>query len=255
MKNINLCSDCHKPISSGSTFCKTCSQKGPRNHQYRKHAWNYQGSYNYCCMDCGGLISAPTALTGLGRCKSCSRKGPLNWVKKGIYIKEKNKNWKGGKPKCKDCGKELSAYHCIRCKSCRNKYYVLRGIEHPMYGKSASWKRIKYKELLLKSSWEYLVCFWLDLNKIQFNYEPQAFPVKIHRVQRTYTPDFYLPEFDCWIEVKGWWREDGKEKIKCFRKQYPQINLKIWRRKQICKFLNVSYRELDSAYKNLIKGV
>jgi predicted DNA-binding protein YlxM (UPF0122 family) len=33
---------------------------------------------------------------------------------------EKNRNWRGGKPKCKDCGKTLSSYGPKRCGLCHN---------------------------------------------------------------------------------------------------------------------------------------
>ena len=34
---------------------------------------------------------------------------------------EDHSNWQGGKPKCVDCGKELSAYHCMRCVDCAHR--------------------------------------------------------------------------------------------------------------------------------------
>ena len=34
---------------------------------------------------------------------------------------ELHPRWKGGKPKCVDCGKLLSEYKCVRCKSCAIK--------------------------------------------------------------------------------------------------------------------------------------
>ncbi len=41
--------------------------------------------------------------------------------KKGERAGEKNYNWKGGKPKCIDCGKKLSSYGYKRCKDCCRK--------------------------------------------------------------------------------------------------------------------------------------
>jgi hypothetical protein len=35
----------------------------------------------------------------------------------------------------------------------------------------------------------------------------------------TYTPDFYLGEFDHWVEVKGWWQEDSWQKFSDFRER------------------------------------
>jgi hypothetical protein len=45
-------------------------------------------SRNYCCVDCGGLISIQTALCGGGRCNSCAHKGTYNWIINNIKIKD-----------------------------------------------------------------------------------------------------------------------------------------------------------------------
>ena len=41
-----------------------------------------------------------------------------------------------------------------------------------------------------------------------------------------YYPDFYLPETDEYIEIKGWWSESDKEKMKLVEKYNPNINIK-----------------------------
>lgn len=41
------------------------------------------------------------------------------------------------------------------------------------------------------------------------------------------TPDFYLPEFDMFIEIKGYWWGNDKEKMICVMKQYPYKKLII----------------------------
>jgi len=51
---------------------------------------------------------------------------------------------------------------------------------------------------------------------MKWKYEPKTFDLG----NTTYTPDFYLTEFDCWIEIKGWFRIDAKRKIKKFKKLY-----------------------------------
>ena len=42
-----------------------------------------------------------------------------------------------------------------------------------------------------------------------------------------YVPDFYLPEHDLYIEVKGWLNDNNKEKYKLFRDDYPDIKWKL----------------------------
>lgn len=63
----------------------------------------------YCCIQCGNQIKWWSALYGTGLCKSCAFTGKNSGM------------WKGGKPKCKNCGKELSAYHCEYCVKCSHK--------------------------------------------------------------------------------------------------------------------------------------
>ena len=89
---IKHCPVCNKKISRGATYCHRCCELGERNYMFGKHSWNYEGSLNYCCMDCGGLISKPTALKGNGRCRSCSRKGKLSWNKKIGLLHRGNKH-------------------------------------------------------------------------------------------------------------------------------------------------------------------
>lgn len=44
---------------------------------------------------------------------------------------------------------------------------------------------------------------------------------------RTYTPDFYLPEFDIFIEIKGYWWLNDKEKMKLVFEQNKGLNDKL----------------------------
>jgi predicted nuclease of restriction endonuclease-like RecB superfamily len=55
---------------------------------------------------------------------------------------------------------------------------------------------------------------------IKWEYEPVT--LKIYDGQRPwyYVPDFFLPEFGIYIEVKGYWRGDGrKKKFELFQQQ------------------------------------
>jgi hypothetical protein len=239
------CPNCGKEISLNATFCHSCAQLGKRNHAFGKHSYNFQGSLNYCCTDCGNLISKPTALNGGGRCKSCSRKGKLSWNWKYIKYGKNNPCFKGGLPKCIDCGKKLSAYHVKLCKTCENKRRWKIGTYKNIYGLAPSWKIFTYKAINFKSSWEWLFAKWLDLSGVKWKYEPKAFELVINKKETTYTPDFYLPELDLWIEIKGWWRKKSKAKFNKFCKSYPKEYIKVVNRSILCKLTGVSLITLD----------
>lgn len=56
----------------------------------------------------------------------------------------------------------------------------------------------------------------LDEAKIKWLYEPRRFRLSIG----SYLPDFFLPEFNVWVEVKGYFRVSREqEKIEAFRRE------------------------------------
>jgi len=71
------------------------------------------------CQDCEIELSRNAFYRGYKRCRSCSKKGNLHplFGKTG----KNNPSFKGGKPKCIDCGKQLVKYKAKRCLSCANR--------------------------------------------------------------------------------------------------------------------------------------
>lgn len=54
-----------------------------------------------------------------------------------------------------------------------------------------------------------------DRASIEWEYEPRRFRLS----WCSYRPDFYLPQFDIWIEVKGFWTEEAARKVDSFREE------------------------------------
>ncbi len=229
---IKICLNCNKEFKTKHRIQKYCSYSC-----YNKFNYSDILLITYCCMDCGNLISRPTALKGGGRCRSCSRKGKLSWNLKYAKSGKDHHGWLGGwrenLPNCIDCGKKLSYNKCIRCQKCNAKFLDRKGNKNPMFGKKPKFYRFKYKNFLMRSSWEVLLAIWLDFSAIKWEYEIKTFKFK----KWSYTPDFYLPEFDCWIEVKGWWKKDSKEKVLKLKKL---VNLKVFTNQEFFKYLGVS---------------
>lgn len=74
-------------------------------------------------------------------------------------------------------------------------------------------KNIIYNGIKLKGKWEVIVAKWLDLNNIKWEHETKSFDYEWNGI-RKYYPDFYLPEFDLFIEVKGYETERDRCKWK-----------------------------------------
>lgn len=70
---------------------------------------------------------------------------------------------------------------------------------------SKSWKRVPYKNLILRSEWEKIVARCLDENKIKWKYENFVIPYwdSQRHIKANTIPDFYLPDFNMVIEVKS----------------------------------------------------
>ncbi len=68
----------------------------------------------------------------------------------------------------------------------------------------------------VRSTWEANFARVLRYHGIEYQYEPRRFNIGY----MTYTPDFYIPKFDLWIEVKGYDTNKARNKRKRFRKKY-----------------------------------
>ena len=80
----------------------------------------------------------------------------------------------------------------------------MKGSNNPMYGRIPSHgKRVEYKGIMMRSSWEKRVAEYLDKLGIKWEYEIETFELE---EGMTYTPDFYLPDYILYIEVKGYFR-------------------------------------------------
>src|SRR5205085_7653640 len=77
----------------------------------------------------------------------------------------------------------------------------------------------------------------LDFYCIPWEYEPRSFPLqwdKDGRVTEAFTPDFYLPEFDQYVELttmKQALVTRKNRKIKLLRAVYPHVNIQVFYQK------------------------
>ncbi len=63
-------------------------------------------------------------------------------------------------------------------------------------------KRTKYKNIVFRSKLEAQWAVFFDFLNIAYQYEPDWDYVEFGGFQIPYKPDFYLTEFDLWIEIK-----------------------------------------------------
>lgn len=218
----------------------------------------------YQCRECKNTIHISTAKYGSGLCKHCGFLGKRNpnygnkkllgknnpmfnkkrpemsgsnsiFYKDGITLKEN---------RCLDCSKILKSYRAKRCPKCANSgkhnanygkkrpehSKLMSGKNNPRFGKAPPQiKGFYYKKRYMRSSYEINFAIFLDGSNIKWEYESASFDLG----DTTYTPDFYLPEFDCYIETKGWFREEAKIKFNKFLKEYNNVNIKLFNQESL----------------------
>jgi hypothetical protein len=73
----------------------------------------------------------------------------------------------------------------------------------------------------------------LDFYRIRWEYEPRTFPIerdKKGNVIASFTPDFYLPDLDLYIELTTMSQKlvtKKNRKVRRLRELYPDVNIKI----------------------------
>jgi hypoxanthine phosphoribosyltransferase len=86
---------------------------------------------------------------------------------------------------------------------------------------------------------EQIFALLLDFHRIDWQYEPRTFPISWDRqgnVREAFSPDFYLPEMDLYVELttaKQSLVRRKNRKIKLLKKLYPDINIRIFYQRDI----------------------
>ncbi|MDQ2663275.1 MAG: hypothetical protein M3Y18_04480 [Candidatus Eremiobacteraeota bacterium] len=84
----------------------------------------------------------------------------------------------------------------------------------------------------------------LDFYRVDWQYEPRTFPlVRNERgdVVEAFTPDFYLPEFNMYIEVtvlSPRLQSRKNRKIRLLRERYPDVRIKLFARRDVERFFS-----------------
>lgn len=96
------------------------------------------------------------------------------------------------------------------------------------YSRTKGGKREDLNNTFFRSAWEANIARYFNFVGIKWQFEPKTFIFDtIRKGSVSYTPDFYLPEEDRWVEVKGWMDQKSITKLKRFKKYYPEEYSKL----------------------------
>jgi len=83
----------------------------------------------------------------------------------------------------------------------------------------------------------------LDFYRIRWEYEPNTFPIEWDgrgNVIASFSPDFYLPDFDLYIELTTMSQKlvtKKNRKVRRLKELYPDVNIKIFYQKDFRRLL------------------
>ena len=114
-------------------------------------------------------------------------------------------------------------------------------------------KRGWYKDIWCDSSWELAYVLYATDHNIKFIRNKEYFEYMWEDCKHHYTPDFYLPETDTYVEIKGYYDAKAQAKKEQFTKnlviyQYPEM-------KYILDYVINTYgQDFTSLYAEVPKG-
>lgn len=164
------------------------------------------------CLNCNVSFKIRKLQFERGRGKYCSINCKNDYMKGSIHLNIRKRLIKV----CQQCGELFEIRHCENHrKHCSRKCSNLNNLMKPKWG--------KYKGINMRSNWEIKYAKYLDKNKIKWLYESQTFDLG----DSAYTPDFYLPETNEYIEIKGYLTDKCKNKLNKFKEMYSNTNFAI----------------------------
>jgi cytidylate kinase len=97
--------------------------------------------------------------------------------------------------------------------------------------------KITLRKKVFANSSEEMFANLLDFYRIAWEYEPRSFPVQWDRsgnANESFTPDFYLPEFDLYVELTTMKQSlvtKKNRKVRLLRQLYPHLNIQVFYQK------------------------
>ena len=182
-------------------ICKFCQKECKNENSLRNH--------ERCCPDNSNRVykNGMTGKRGSNQYIFAKQQGielPTAWNKglPGTFT---------GKKHTAESKQKISEKLSINNKGGRAKWYMVAG-----QNVQGTWERN------IATKFEQLGICWIKLktNKDTLKY-------KMGEKFRSYTPDFYLPDYDMYVEIKGFWWGNDKEKMRIVLDTYPNKNIAV----------------------------
>lgn len=188
-------------------ICENCN---------KEHDGSY-GSGRFCEIKCSRSFSTKNKRIEINRKVSKKLRSNIPWNKGKIISKTIEK-------KCPVCKKSFFVYKNRIKQLCCSKKCRLIGMKlNDIYNKNNyNWggyrkgsgrsKGSYYNNSYFDSFLEIEIAKYLEKNNIKWIRNTKRFYYTWNNNKHYYVPDFYLPDYKLYLEVKGYWYKDKKER-------------------------------------------
>ena len=203
-KIMKMCEVCGKEFSTfpSKSDIKSCGDKDCIN--YLRKINSTKSNLGKTKFNCEHMRRMSINRKGKSRSKQVCKNISIG-TKKNMHEKNKwNKFLKGNKNRDKSFFKTIEWRQKValsRMNNIKNGKYVYKGIK-------------------FRSNWEVIFAKGLDKNNIKWKYEPKYF--KLNNGDY-YLPEFYLTEYDKWVEIKGYMYDHSRKNIQQFLKEHNNL--------------------------------
>ena len=98
-------------------------------------------------------------------------------------------------------------------------------------------------ECSLRGTWERDVAEWLTRQGVMWT-RKHFVKYLDESINRTYSPDFFIPSDNTVIEVKGYYSDKDRRKMKLVQEQHPALVIKMIMKKEFEQLQSLTYNQL-----------
>jgi len=217
--NIKKCLECGKIVTvRTSKFCNhSCSAK--YSNTRRLHTGGPSKGFKFPlksikCLNCNKIVIMRSNITKTkGKyCSICYRNPQINtifievscFICKTNFIRLKSN-------KTKTCSDE-----------CFHKLLSINSTANPNCGGETNYRKFKYENITMDSSWEVEIAKYLDSKNIIWKRTKKImfWWIDSSNKKRRYYPDFYIEKYNCYLDTKNkWLMEQDDYKLKAVVKE------------------------------------
>lgn len=197
-------------------------QRGSCNKSFEVKSYDPK---QFCSQTCSAIynngIRGPVSLETKLKIAESIKRSPYHYTAKGkILVPRLIKNCLNCKNEFKTPRWQNHKYCCVACS--------INDIGHrptsPRAARAKSGIRPDIDpDIYFFSRWEANFARILNLLKIKWKFQPRTFDLKFQK----YTPDFYLPDHNNYVEIKNFLSDYSLKRDEGFRRSYPKEKLTL----------------------------